>query len=66
MRAQGTPYVPAENFLLVIPGMTTERGGTTPLYIFSSSPVTSMIFVEDVNTTLAAITASLSIFTPSK
>ncbi len=45
--------------------MTTDLGGITPLKIFSSDPVTSMILVEDVRTTLAPRTASSPMRTPS-
>ena len=39
--------------------------GTTPLYSFAVSPVTSIIGVEAVSVTFAPITAPFSTFTPS-
>ncbi len=45
--------------------MTTDRAGTIPLYSIGSLPVTSMILVEAVNTTLAPKTASVQTRTPS-
>lgn len=45
--------------------MTTERAGTIPFISTGSSPVTSIIFVEAVSTTLAPSTASFSTRTPS-
>src|SRR5690606_22881314 len=65
INAQGTWYSPAANFFVYDPGITTERAGTYPLYSIGSSPETSMIFVEAVNTTLAPNTASDSTRTPS-
>src|SRR5690606_28638685 len=46
-------------------GITTDLAGTTPLYSTGSVPLTSMIFVEAVSTTLAPNTASDSTWTPS-
>src|ERR1700760_3004581 len=65
MRAQGTWYSPAGNFLVYEPGITTERAGTRPLYSTGCSLVTSMILVDAVSTTLAPNTTSLSRCTPS-
>ena len=39
--------------------------GTTPLYSFGVSPVTSIIGVEAVNVTFAPMTAPFSTLTPS-
>ena len=63
--AHGTPYTPARNSLLYVPGITTERAGTIPLYSLGLLPFTSIIFVEAVSTTLAPSTASFSILIPS-
>ena len=63
--AQGTGKVPAGNFLGRVPGTTTLRGGTTPLWTTSVSPVTSMIGVEPVRTTPAPRTACSPTRTPS-
>src|SRR5688500_19895870 len=65
IRAQGTPYSPAGNFLGRTPGITTDRGGTLPRIATGSSPVTSRITVLAVITTFAPITASRPIRTPS-
>src|SRR5690606_27501706 len=46
-------------------GITTLRAGTLPLYVTGSSPVTSIILVDWVSTTLAPRTASFSTCTPS-
>ena len=48
-----------------MPGITTLRAGTRPLWTRSSGPVTSMICVDEVSTTLAPSTASSSTTTPS-
>src|SRR5690606_27405885 len=46
-------------------GITTDLAGTSPLYSTGSVPLTSMIFVDAVSTTLAPNTASASTCTPS-
>ena len=56
---------PAGKSLGMVPGMTTERAGTCPLYSTGVGPLTSMILVDAVNTTLAPSTASFSMRTPS-
>src|SRR5579862_5166425 len=63
--AHGTPKVPAENSLGIVPGMTTERAGTRPLDICACDPRTSTIDVLAVSTTPAPNTASRSTRTPS-
>ena len=45
--------------------MTTDLAGTNPLRSTGVSPVTSIILVEAVSTTLAPNTASFSMRTPS-
>src|SRR4029453_15952773 len=45
--------------------MTTLLAGTRPLYSTGSLPLTSIIFVLCVSTTLAPSTASFSTITPS-
>jgi hypothetical protein len=48
-----------------VPGITTERAGTRPLWTTSCGPLTSMMCVEAVMTTFAPSTASSSTSTPS-
>src|ERR1700729_2267031 len=65
INAQVTWYSPAGNFFGYVPGITTLRAGTRPLYSTGSDPLTSMIRVDCVNTTFAPRTASFSTITPS-
>src|ERR1700712_5494761 len=65
INAQPTPYSPAANFLLYVPGITTLLDGTRPLYSTGSAPLTSIILVDLVSTTFAPSTASFSTSTPS-
>ena len=65
INAQGTSYSPAGKSFFVVPGMTTDLEGTIPLCSIGFLPLTSMIFVDDVITTLAPSTASFYILTPS-
>ena len=48
-----------------MPGITTDLEGTSPFVSTGLSPVTSIILVDPVNTTLAPKTASLPTLTPS-
>ena len=57
--------MPLLNSFGIVPGITTDLSGTSPLYSMGLSPVTSMILVDIVRTTLAPRTASLPILTPS-
>src|SRR3990170_5091292 len=65
MSAAGTPYVPAGYSLALVPGITTDHGGTRPRYSTGSAPVTSMTGVEAVSTTFAPSTARSPTTTPS-
>src|SRR5579863_9458447 len=60
INAQVTWYSPAGNFFGYVPGMTTLRAGIRPLYSTGPGPLTSMIRVDWVSTTLAPSTASFS------
>lgn len=51
--------------MFIDPGITTDLEGIIPLCSTGLFPLTSIILVEAVNTTLAPSTASFSIFTPS-
>ena len=65
INAQGTLNVPALKFFGIVPGITTDFSGTYPLISTGLTPVTSIIFVDPVKTTLAPNTASFSTLTPS-
>ena len=65
IKAQGTEYSPEGKSFFIDPGITTDLDGISPLYSIGFLPLTSIIFVEAVRTTLAPRTASSSIFTPS-
>ena len=57
--------MPELNSFGTVPGITTDFDGMYPLRYFGLSPLTSIIFVDEVKTTFAPKTASFSILTPS-
>ena len=55
INAHGTPYTPALNSLLYVPGITTDLDGISPLCSIGLLELTSIIFVDEVITTFAPV-----------